>query len=149
MHRSIVMTSLLCIALLGACIEEPDDSLLDSEESLAASVAAVDGPGYCSGSDNPPTVREPVSGRYVPTKWCWNANVDGLNDALLYAGRNWAVCQRKLTRDVRYPGWYVWTKGDRGQGAGNGWDWFRGYWFSSNNGDGPIPGLVNCSRYFQ
>ena len=150
MHRSIVMISLLSVAVLGACFEEPDDSLLDEEESLAVQSAAAEIPPYCSGSGNPPRVREPVSGRTVQTKWCVaRANVDGLNDGLLYSGNNWAVCQKYIGRDVDIPGWYVWTKGDRGQGAGNGWDWFRAYWFTSYRGDGPLPGLVNCSAYFR
>jgi len=151
MHRPIVMTSLLSIALFGACIEEPEHSLLDPEESLTTSAVVSHPTGYCYGSDSPPTRREPVSGRYVQTKWCWNGNVDGLNGGLLFGGRNWAVCQRPLTHDIEwpnYPGWYVWTLGDPHGGVGGSWDWFPASRFSNNNDPGPIPGLANCSVYF-
>jgi len=93
-----------------------------------------------------------VTGRRVHTKWCWaTVNIDGLNGGSLYARWNWAVCQKPLTQDIEWPnrpGWYVWTQGDLHEGVGNRWDWFPARLFSNNTGEGPIPGLVNCSVYF-
>jgi hypothetical protein len=137
MRRIIALTGLVGMGLLSAYE-------IDGGASVAANAQAVTaGRGYCSGSGNPPSVFEPkFTQRRLPSRYCDNTKVVGLNNAVLNAGTNWAVCQTTLG-----PGWYVYTQGDSGPGIVNAWDWFDAAKFSGGEAGGPIPGLVNCSFY--
>jgi len=146
MRRIMLTTTLATVGLLAACGEDPDLLMEGEAESapLAEIAQAVQGRGYCAGAGNPPAVYEPVrTHRRLPSKWCDNARVVGWNDAVLYRGTNWAVCQ-----EIWPNGWQVYTLGDSGSGLDQGWDFFRATSFSGGEGGGPIPGLINCNAYW-